>query len=161
MVSRMMIVVLFASFLLTVSSTTWADSTSEAKAAIQAAYNQQNAGYTKLDVQTVLSHTTVDFVGGDGGRVLHKPMLVIGLNQLFANLNKIHGHFERTTTIDKIDVSGSQATVLTKVHIRASAINSNTGEPVVTEGGGATKDVWLKTKGGWLQKSYIKLSGTG
>ncbi len=90
-------------------------------------------------------------------------MLVVAVRQLFLNMKKLHGHFERITSIDKIEVNGSQATVLTKVRIRGvGLVDGDTNKPVATDwGGGTTKDIWLKTKDGWLQKSYLKLSGTG
>lgn len=163
MLNKLIFIAFLASFTLAVPKATWADSTSDAKAAIQAAYNDQNRGYLKLDDKAALSHTAPDFIGGDGKQVLRKPMLIVGIQRLFLSIRKRHGHFERTTSIDKIEVNGSQATVLTKVRIRGVAfVDGNTNKPVVTDwGGGTTKDTWLKTKDGWLQKSYTKLSGTG
>jgi ketosteroid isomerase-like protein len=138
-----------------------ADQTSDARAAIQSAYNDQNAGYASQNVKAILSHTAPDFAVLGGGRVVPKPMIAEGLTQVLTRMNGFHGHIQRTTSIEKIDVKGGQATVLTRVKVQVTGIDAHTGKPRTQGGGGTMKDVWARTKGQWLEKSEVKLSGTG
>ncbi len=138
-----------------IAAAVWADATSDARKAIQAQYDKENAAAARKDVRTMLSIMSPDFVAVTGGQQVTAPQMQQSLTQMFKLASNISG----VTYIDKVALHGKTAVVL--VHDRSALTLTNPRNPnqkarLVVES--RDQDTWVRTAKGWLETRSKELS---
>lgn len=127
-----------------------ADATSDAKAAIQAAYNNETAAMIKKDVKGIVAVYASDYVEIEkDGKKSTLAELKQQMQQLFPSLRNV----KATQSVSKVTLKGSQATVLSRQHLEATFINPQTKKNQSLVATANLEDLWVKSgKSTWLKK---------
>ena len=132
------------------------DATSEARKAIQAAYDKSDAATAKKDIDGAMAFQTSDYTyTTQKGRKLDNATVRTSTTQVLTLAREIHGK----TVIRKIALKGSMATVTvdeTGSIVVATPQRPDQVSKIVIEA--RSEDVWIKTPKGWREKSSRELS---
>ncbi len=126
-----------------------ADAASDARKAIQTAYDRENAAAARKDVNGMFANETSDFEDiTKEGRKVNLTEMRAQLGRVMAGIQSI----KATTTIQKFSLKGQQAIVVAKGHAEMTGVNPNNHSTVKAIIENTSEDLWVKTKRGWLQK---------
>lgn len=127
-----------------------ADAVSDARKAIQAAYNKMGDGFARKDASGAMASFSPDFVGTskDGQKVTAAQLRQM-LPNVFASVRSL----KAATTIQKFALKGGTATVTARGRTEMSLVNPQTQQIVKVVGQEVSQDVWSKGAGGWRLKS--------
>lgn len=155
LVRRLLVMVFSLCLLVSLAPLVRADATADARKAIQAGFDKENAGAAKKDVQEALAPYAPDFVrtSVDGKKITLAEMKK-GLTQMFAGVQTIKG----TAVIQKITLKGKEATVTVKLHREITLLNPQTKKSSVIAVDVIGDTVWANNGKGWQEKSGRELS---
>ncbi len=132
-----------------------ADATSDARRALQTLYDKTNAAAARKDANGVLAYMTPDFVAtGVKGEKRTVADLRAQLTQIFPLLQSWRGG----SRIQQVTLKGGAATVVVKENVRMVLVNPQTKQKAVLDSMGTSRDVWVKSGGGWRMKQSRNLS---
>ena len=132
-----------------------ADSTADAKRAIQAQYDKSNAAAAKKDSKGVTSVFTKDRVS------VTSKGVTTSIQDEKKQMEQVFSAAQScvvTSTILSVSLTGSQAKVRVKEHGKIvlpnpkTMVNSNLVEDSIRE------DTWIKSGGAWLEKKSVEKS---
>jgi len=126
-----------------------ADATSDAKAAIQAAYNKETAAMIKKDFKGIMSVYASDYVQIDkSGKKISLAELKPQLQAMVAVVQNV----KATQIVSKVTVNGNRATVLSKQHLEATVLIPEKKKQALIMNA-SVEVLWVKTgKSTWLKK---------
>jgi hypothetical protein len=134
-----------------------ADTPAQARSAIQALYNKQNAAAAKKDVNGVLVNMAPDFqaVSKDGRKITAAQQRQ-ALTQLFSMAQSIHA----TSAIQKFRLQGNRATVTVKENGTFLVVNPNAAaaKPARFTVEDVSEDTWVKKGNRWLNERSVTLA---
>ena len=127
-----------------------AESATDDRRAVQAAYSASNAAAGRRDVAGTLAHFTPDAVTvdtkGHATRMAQERQTVTGL---FAAAQSVTARTTlETFTLDR----PGQATATVHEHILVTLTDPKTHQPLQLTVDDTARDLWVKTGGGWRQK---------
>lgn len=123
--------------------------------ALDAAYSRENAATLRKDVRGMLADETDGFVSVavDGTRVNHRQER-FSLPDVLKTLTP----YRMTTTIRRVTLRGSAATVLIAEHLEAMYGSAGKAAPGRLIIDGTLEDVWIRAAGAWRKKRSTALS---
>jgi ketosteroid isomerase-like protein len=142
--------------LTTVTTAGTADVTSDARAAINAAYEKMNAAASRKDLKSLLAFYSKDYIATDpsGGKQTLSDYRRT-LEPIFQRARSIRA----TTTIQKLSVKSNRAVAVIKDRTRIVLGHPRNPRMVTGFVVDATReDVWVKGPKGWLQQRAKVLS---
>jgi ketosteroid isomerase-like protein len=121
--------------------------TTEARKAIQAAYNRRNAAMAKKDLKTVWSSMAKNYVSisKDGTR-LSGAQLRAMMTPFLMGVKSAKG----TSTIRRITLQGNAATVEVAENGTVVGVHPQSKQEVVTRTKSRSLDKWVKVNGRWF-----------
>jgi hypothetical protein len=138
------------------AQTARADATSDARKAIQAAYDKSNAAAAKKDLAGVLASHASDFTYTDkSGKKQDLSAMKTQMGQVFQASKEISGK----SVIQSISLKGGSATVTVDETGSMVLVNpQNPDQTVKLEVEAKSEDLWAKTGKGWRIKSSREIS---
>ncbi len=132
-----------------------ADATSDAKTAIQTAYNKETAAMNRKDLKGIIAAYSSDYVQIEkGGKKSSLTELKPQLQAMLATIQNV----KAIQTISKMTIKGNQATILAKQHLDATILGPEKKKLALSMTGNV-EDIWVKTgKSTWLKKQSKVLS---
>jgi len=127
-----------------------ADKTADAKKAIQAAIDRENAALKKKDLAGLTATLAPGFVQTDNkGRQHTREQTVAMMQQILPIAQKL----DAKSTVTKIVLKGDQATATVKEHADITVMNPQTKRTARLVTDSVEEGVWQNTGGKWLRKS--------
>jgi uncharacterized protein (TIGR02246 family) len=121
--------------------------TTEARKAIQAAYNRRNAAMAKKDLKTVWSSMAKNYVSiSKDGRRLSGAQLRAMMTPFLMGIKSAKG----TSTIRRVTLQGNAATVEVAENGTVVGVHPQSKQEVVTRTNSRSLDKWVKVNGRWL-----------
>lgn len=128
-----------------------ADATSEARKAIQAAYNRREAAYKRKDLRAYLSTFTPDYrVLSKSGTVYDYALVRQQFERAVARNSDIQSR-QTSTNILKLTLRGKAADVTLKVHQAMRGKYRLSQSPYQATEDSLFEAIWIKTPRGWQE----------
>jgi ketosteroid isomerase-like protein len=133
-----------------------ADATSDARKAIQAAYDRSDAAAVRKDLAGVLASHAPDYTWTDKHGKKHAlAELKAQMTQVFQLAKEIRGK----TIVKSLSLKGNSATVIAEETGSMNLVNpQKRDQEIKVEVEAKSEDVWTKTPKGWKVKSSKEIS---
>ena len=123
-----------------------ADTAAQARKAIQAAYDQQDAAQARKDLNATFAHCAPEFKDiSKDGRVVTLTQARASLTQAYAMAKSI----KVRTTIADLHLTGNKAIVTTKQHAVVTLVNPRTSRTMTLMDDEVDQDTWVKRSNRW------------
>jgi ketosteroid isomerase-like protein len=126
-----------------------ADATTEARKAIQAAYDHMSAAVEKRELNGVTAFYTPDFEMTERGGTRNN--LAASRRQIQFMLGMLKT-IKATQVIQTFTLKGNQAVVTEHTHMDGIMLDPQTKRPHKFVGDNISQDIWIKGAKGWLQR---------
>lgn len=140
--------------LLALASAALADTTSDARKAIQGLYDTDNAAAKRKDVNALFAHTSSDFVAIDKSGKKHT---LAETKQMIPMLFSMMQDLKAESRVNTIKLSGSSATVTVDESMSAKMVNPQNQKSASVSMTQTSKDVWVKSAKGWMKKQSTSI----
>ncbi len=140
---------------LALSTSAFADATSDARKSINAIYQKQATALNHKDLDGAFNNMTPDYVSIDLKG--HKSTAAVSRQAaapILAAAKSVHA----SVTVTQFSLKNNLALVTVKETLTLSLTNPQTQKTVAIVDTSVSKDTWVKTKSGWLEKRSQSIS---
>jgi ketosteroid isomerase-like protein len=135
--------------LIPLAASAHADTTADARKAVQTAYSRESAAVMKKDIKSMFAAYAPDFVQTSPQG---QAMTMAQIKQMAPQLMAMAKNIKDKIVIEKFSVKGSHATATVDRRTELTMLNPQTHQPAKIVLTAKSEDTWLKNGKGWTLK---------